>query len=102
MNARGIDGADGRLGVGVSGEQDAARVRIELAGAFEQFDAAHAGHALVAEKEGNGLFSCFDLGKGVESGLPAGGAHHPVFSSIMAPEVLHNRFQDVHVIVYRQ
>ena len=48
MDSRGINGADGGLSISIGGEQDAARVGIQVARALEHLDAAHSGHALVA------------------------------------------------------
>ena len=72
VDAGGVDGADGRFGVGVGGEQDAPRLGIEIAGPLQQLDAGHARHALVAEEQRHRLLAGLQLGQGVQCGLAAG------------------------------
>jgi hypothetical protein len=50
VDSRGVDGADGGLSVGIRGEKDTPSVGIDGAGPLEHFDAAHSGHALVANQ----------------------------------------------------
>ena len=46
-----INGLDGALFVGVSGEQDAGRFGLELFGFREQLQAVHFGHEIVADND---------------------------------------------------
>ena len=55
VDARGIDGANSGLGVGVGGEEHAACVRINLARPLQQFNAGDARHALVADDQRYGF-----------------------------------------------
>ena len=99
VNARGIDGANGGLGVGVSGEEHAACVRIDVARPLQQFHAGHAGHALVADDQRHGFVARFQLGQRIQRGLPAGGAHHPVGFAILPAQVLDHGLKDAYVVV---
>ncbi len=69
---------------------------------LEHLDAAHAGHALVADDQGDGLVAGLELGQGVERGLAAGGAHDAVGGPILAAQVLDHGFQHAYVVVNRQ
>ncbi len=97
-----VDGADGGFGVGVGGEQDAARVGIDVAGALEHLDAGHSRHALVADDQGHRLFARFELGQGVERGLAAGGAHDAIGVAVLAAQILDHGLQHAYVVVNRQ
>jgi hypothetical protein len=55
VDARGIDGANSGLGIGVGGEEHAPRVRIDVARPLQQLHAGDARHALVADDERYGF-----------------------------------------------
>ena len=99
MNARGIDGANGRLGVGVRGEEHAACVGIDVARPLQQLHAGDARHALVADDQRHRFVARLQLGQRVERGLPAGSAHHPVSIAILPTQVLHHGLKDTYVVV---
>ena len=48
-----VDRPDRGVGVGVGGQQHPLRVGVELAGGGEELRAAHPGHALVDEQQGD-------------------------------------------------
>jgi hypothetical protein len=102
VDSSGVDGADGGLGVGIRGEEDTARVRIDITSTLEHFDASHSGHALVADYQSDGFFARFELGQRVERGGPAGGPHDPVGFAIFAAQILDDGLKDAYVIVNRQ
>jgi hypothetical protein len=102
VDAGRIDGLDGRIGVGVGRQQHPPRLGIKLACPLQKIHAGHAGHSLVAQQQRHRLLARLQLGQGVQRGLSAGRAHHPVSGSIFPPQVLHHRFQNACVVVYRQ
>jgi hypothetical protein len=102
VDAGGVDGADGGLGVGIGGEQDAARVGIDGARPLQQLDAGHARHALVADDQRHRLVAGLELGQRVQRGLAAGGAHHAIGGPILAAQVLDHGFKHAYVVVNRQ
>ena len=50
MNSGVVDGANGRIGVGVSREQDAFGIRKQAHGLAEKFDSCHDRHSLVRKQ----------------------------------------------------
>src|SRR5262245_47497667 len=60
MDARVIDGLNGRVGIGVSRQQDALRFRIEVYGSADKIDAAHFRHALVSKQKRHGFVPPFE------------------------------------------
>jgi hypothetical protein len=57
-----IDAGDGRLGVGVGGQQHLLRFRVDLARLGQELRARHAGHALIdQEQSAPGSPRCFSL-----------------------------------------
>ena len=99
MDACGVDGADGGLVVGVGREQYAASLGVERAGLLQEIDAAHTGHALVAQEQRYRLLAGFELVEGVQGGLAARGAQDAVVGSVVAAEILHHRLQNAHIVV---
>jgi hypothetical protein len=99
VNAGGVDGPDGGLGIGVGGKQDAAGVRVNGAGTLKKLDSGHTRHALVADDEGDRLVAFAELVEGVEGGLAAGGAQNTVVGSVFAAQVLDHRFKDTDIVV---
>src|ERR1700679_70021 len=83
MNARGIDGLDGGLCIGISREENATGVGVNDAGPFQELDAGHAGHTLIADDEGDGLLFGFDLRESIERGLAAGRAHDAILVAVL-------------------
>ena len=61
VEAGGIDGADGGLGIGVGGEQHPFSIREKLAGVSQQLHALHFGHALVGQHQRQRLFAAAQL-----------------------------------------
>ena len=102
VDAGGVDGANGRFGVRVGGEEDAARFGVERARPLKHFHAAHAGHALVADEQGHGLVAGFQLREHVEGSLAASGAHDAVGFTILAAQILDHGLKHAHIVVYRQ
>ncbi len=78
VNLGGVDGADGRFGVRVGGQQHAFRVRVELHGALQEFDPGHAGHALVGQKKRDHVAAILELLADIERGAARCGAQDAV------------------------
>ena len=102
VDAGRVDGANGGFRVGIRGEKDTARIGIDRARALEHLDAAHSGHALVADDQSDRLIAGLELGQRVERGRAAGGAHDAIGGPILAAQVLDHGFQHAYVVVNRQ
>jgi hypothetical protein len=102
MNARGIDGLDGGLCIGISREENATGVGVNDAGAFQELDTGHAGHTLITDDEGDRFLFGFDLRESIERGLAAGSAHDAILVTVLTAEVLYNGFEYMNVIVYSE
>ena len=97
-----VDGANGGFGVGIRGEQHAARFGIDGPRALKHLDAGHAGHALVADDQSDGLLARFELGQRVERGLAAGSAHDAIGGAVLAAQILDHGLKHAYVVVNRQ
>lgn len=67
-----VDGRDGRLGIGVGGEQHPPGAREDGPGLAQELHAVHVRHALVGEQEAHPLVAQGQLpqgGEGVGAGL---------------------------------
>ncbi len=71
-----VDARDGGLRVGVGREQDLLRVGEDLDRRAEELRAAHAGHALVDEQDGERPFAGLQLAHGRQRLLSAARLHH--------------------------
>ena len=102
VDAGGVDGLDGGLGVCVGGEQNPLRLGINLPRTLQELDPGNPRHALVAADQGHRLLAGLQLCQRVQGSLGAGGAHHAVGGPVLAAQVLHHGFQHVYVVVYCQ
>jgi hypothetical protein len=102
VNLSGVDSADGGFGVGVGGEQDAFGLGVEGHGLLQEVDAGHAGHALVGEEQGNGLFAVDKLLADVERGLAGGCTQDTIVLTVVAAQVLNHSFEYAGVVVDRE
>ena len=78
IDASVVDRPDRGIGVGVSRQQDAFRLRRRACDFGEQFDAAHPRHPLVRQNEGDRGRPLLQLGEQVERGRAGVGAQHAI------------------------
>src|SRR5208283_4823478 len=102
VNARGVNGPDGGLSIGVGGKQNPARLRISRPGTLKKLDSRHSRHALVADDQCDRLVTFAELIEGVEGRLAAGGAQDTVAGAVFAAQVLDHRFKNANVVINRK
>ncbi len=69
-----VDGVDGRAGVGVSGEQRALGVGINLLGFIQEADAIHVRHTLIGQQQRYRVVSHAQLAQDFQPGVTRVGA----------------------------
>ena len=99
MDLGGVDGANGRFGVGVGGEQDTLGLGVDFEGLLEEIDTGHAGHSLVGEKESDCVLAFLQLVADVERGVTGGGADDAIALAIVGTQVLNDRFENARIVV---
>ena len=97
-----IDGADRRVGVGVSREQRALCVRKQGHGFGQETHAIHLRHALIGQQQGHGIVASLQLAQGVERDLPRVCAQHAITVCIIVAQIALDGTQHFGVIIYRQ
>ena len=102
MDPRRVDGTDRGLRIGIRRQQHAAGVRVDILNLAQQIDSSHAGHALVADDEGEGVASLLQLAGGVQGRLPGASTQDPVLLAVMASQILDDRLQNTGVVVNRE
>jgi hypothetical protein len=86
-----VDRVDGGVGVGVGGQQHAARRRIQVHRLFEKFDAAHLRHPEVGDEHRDRLAAQFELLERAQGVGPGLRAHDPVLFAVVAAQVARDR-----------
>jgi hypothetical protein len=76
-------------------------VGIKLLCPFQKLNPCHPRHPLIAQQQGHRLLPRLQLLQSVQRCLSASRSHHTVFGSVLASEVLNNRFQNADIIIYR-
>ncbi len=78
-----IDRLDRGPGVGVRGEQNSARARVEIHGRFEELQPGHLRHAVVGEQHGDLIASQAHLAQRLEGLLAGLGPHDAVALAVV-------------------
>jgi hypothetical protein len=94
-----VDRGDGRVGVRVRGQEHLAGVGVQLAGFANELGAAHAGHALVDEKQGDGRPALFELAHDVEALVGGTGTKDAVVASIALAQISLDGSQHLGIII---
>ena len=94
-----VDGADGGLGIGVGGEENALGVGESRDGARQKLDAVHLRHAVIDQEQGQGLAALLQLIEEGQCGLAGVGRQHPIVGSVLAAQVALDGLQNFGVVV---
>ena len=94
-----VDRGDGRLGVGVRGEQHLPRVGIQLDRLDEELRPGHLRHALVDEEERDRRAALLELAGRLERLAAGPDLDHPVVGAKMLAQVAFDRIQNLGVVV---
>ena len=97
-----VDRADGDVGVGVGGQQDALRLGLERDRLGEELGAGHRRHALVDEEERHRIAALGQLAHDLERIGPGAGTDDPVVVGIARAQVTLDGPQDGRVVVDRE
>ena len=94
-----VDSGDRGLRVGIGGEQDPFRVRVELEHFAQQLGAGHPGHPFVHEEEGDRSASLLELPGGLERLAARAGLEDAVIAPVVAAKVALDRAEHLGVVV---
>ena len=94
-----VDGADGRIGVGVGRQQHALGIGLQLQGLRQELDAGHPRHALVDDEEADGAASHGELPHDVEPLGAGAGCHDAVVLAVPRAQITLHGTQDGGVVV---
>ena len=94
-----VDGVDGRAGVGVGGEQHAARRRKQVHGLFQELDAGHAGHPVVGDEHRHLLAAQLEFLQRVQRLRARFGPDDPVLLAVAAAQVTGDGTRHAGVVV---
>src|SRR5579864_8761263 len=99
VDAGGVDGFDGGVGVGVGGQQGTLGGGEEIRGLGEEADAVEFGHALIGKEERDCVVARFEAMKRVERFVGGGGAHDAVTLGVTAAEIALDGLEHIGVVV---
>jgi hypothetical protein len=99
VDTSGVDGTNSRFSVGICSEEHSASIWIALPCPLEELNPCHSRHSLIAQEQRNRFLPGLQLRKSIKRSLPTGSAQYSVFSSILAPQVLHDCFQDTYIVI---
>src|SRR5215471_12209733 len=94
-----IDSLDGRICIGVGGQQDAARLRVEVDRLADELHTVHFRHALVREEQSHSFISLLQTVQGLQGARTGIGAHDAIFLGIAFAKIALHGPQDFCVIV---
>jgi hypothetical protein len=94
-----VDGGDGRVGVGVGGEQRPPGAREQVHRRLEELDAAHLRHPVVGEEDGHLLTAKLELPQRFERLGARGRPQHPVVLAVATAQVAGHRTGHRRVVV---
>ena len=95
-----IDGADSRVGIGVSREQRALGIGKQGHGFGQETHAIHLRHALIDQQQGHGIVTRLQLAQGVERHLPRVRAQHAIAVGIIAAQIALDGAQYFGIVIY--
>src|SRR5260370_39940501 len=95
-----INGLDRRVCIGVGGQQDAARLRVEVNRLGDDLHAVHYRHALVCEEQSHGFIPLLQAVQSLQRAGTGIRAHDAIFFRIAFAEVALDGTQDFCIIVH--
>ncbi len=98
----GVNALDGGLSIGVGGEQYFAGLRIQLDGLGEELGAGHLRHALVDEKQRQGVVAALQFLDGLQGLTPRAGLDDPVLAAEVLPQIALHGTEHLRVVVDRE
>ncbi len=99
MDAGGVDGFDGGVGVGVGGKQGALGGGEDVCGLGEETDTVEFGHALIGEKQRDRIVAGFQAAERVERFVCGGGAQDAIAFGVTAAKISLDGLEDIGVVV---
>ena len=90
-----IDGADGGVHVGVSGQQCPLGLGKNPHALLQKLDAIHARHALVGQQQGHAVIPHLQLLQQIQRAFRRIAANHPVFGAIFRTQIALDRPQNI-------
>ena len=100
VEARLIDGADRRVGIGIGREQRAFRVWKNLLRVLQKPDTIHARHALVGKQERHTVVANLKFFENVERRFGSVAAHHAIVCAVLRTQIPLNGTQDIGIVVH--
>ena len=97
-----VDRLDGRVGVGVGGQQRPPGVREQVHRLLEELDAAHLRHPVVGEQHRHRVAAQLELPQRLQRLAPGLGPHDPVVLPVAPAEVPGDRPRHPRVVVHRE
>ena len=97
-----VDRLDGRVGVGVGGQQGPPGVREQVHGLLQELQAAHLGHAVVGQQHRHQVAAELDLPQRLQRLRPRLGPHDPEVLPVAPPQVARDRPRHPGVVVDRE
>ncbi len=94
-----VDGPDRDVRVGVGGEQHTLGVRVELERLAKKLDAAHPGHPLVHQEQGDRLFPQPEGVQNLQRLIAGSRLHDPVLLAVFPVQVPGDGRQDRGIII---
>ena len=82
-----VDRVDGRVGVGIGGQQHPAGPREDVHRLLEELDAAHLRHPVVGDEHRHGVAAQLEFLESVQRVGSALGAHDPVLLAVVAAQI---------------
>ena len=99
IRASRVDGFDGRVGVGVGGQQDAFGAGKDFGRVGEEFGALHAGHTLIGKKKSGCIIPELELTESFEGGRTRIGTDDAVFLPVASAKVAFNSAKNFRLII---
>ena len=94
-----VDRVDRRVGVGIRGQQDPARQRIDVHGLFEELDAAHLRHPVVGDEHRHGVSAQLELVDRLEGVRPGFRTDDPVSLAVVTAKIAGDGPGDGRIVV---
>ena len=99
MDAGGVDGFDGGVGVRVGSKKGALGGGEEFGGLGEEADAIEFGHALIGEEKSDRVVAGFEAMEDVERFVGGGSAHDAVPLRVTGTEIALDGLENIGVVV---
>ncbi len=94
-----VDRVDRGIGVGIGGEQHSPRVRMQVHGLLQEFDAVHPGHAVVGDQHRDRLVAQFQFTQGFQGLRTRFRAQDAVVGAVAPAQIADDGPGDARVVV---